>query len=68
MAKKKARGGKSREVLVVASKMKNYVRGKKMNASGDLADATSKCVYEVLDAAIKRAQANGRKTVRATDV
>jgi hypothetical protein len=73
MAKKKAKRktgkpGKSREVLVVASKVKAYIKSKKMNTSAEALGALSDRVYCMLDEATSRTQANGRKTVKAQDV
>jgi hypothetical protein len=64
MAKKQQR----REPLVVASKMKAYIRGKGMMSSSEAVEAISEVVYNVLDAAIARAKANRRSTVRAQDL
>ncbi len=70
MAKKKASKSKksSREVLVVASKVKAYVKGKKMNTSAESIQALSACVYEMLDSATTRTKNNGRKTLKAHDL
>lgn len=72
MAKKKAgkaKGGSgSREILIVASKVKGYVKGKKMNTSADAIAAISDRVYCLLDDATERTKANGRKTVKPQDV
>jgi histone H3/H4 len=75
MAKKKARGAKvkkakakGKDVLVVASKVKAYVKGKKCNTSADAVTALSDKVYAMLDDAIARAGGNKRKTVKAQDV
>jgi len=69
MAKKKAAGkGKTREVLVVASKVKAYVKSKNMNTSAEAIAALSEQVYCLLDAAVDRAKANKRRTVKAQDV
>ncbi|MHC5179218.1 MAG: hypothetical protein ACYSOS_01685, partial [Planctomycetota bacterium] len=61
MAKKKAAKKKSaakkaskKEVLVVASKVKAYVKGKKMMTSSDAVAALSDKVYALLDDAIAR--------------
>jgi hypothetical protein len=62
MAKKK------REPLVVASKMKAYIRGQGMMSSSEAVEAISEHVYNMLDAAIARAKANRRSTVRAQDL
>ena len=65
MAKKRA---PRRESFSVASKIKEYVRSKGYCAGSDLPDAVSKKVVEMLDAAIRRTDSNGRKTVRAEDL
>ena len=57
----------AKEVLVVRSKVKDYVKGKGLNSAGDVADSASDQVYKLLDAAIARAKANGRKTLRGSD-
>ena len=69
MAKQKAKKSKSsKEPLVVASKVKGYVRGKKMMTSSDALSALSDRVYCMLDSAIGRAQANKRSTVKPQDL
>jgi histone H3/H4 len=64
----KAKEVKAKEVLVVASKVKAYVKGKNCNTSADAIQALSDNVYCMLDAAVKRAAGNKRKTVKAQDV
>ena len=66
-AKKKA-AKKSKEVLVVASKVKAYVKSKKMMTSSDAIAALSDKVYDMLDDAIARTQANRRSTVKPHDL
>lgn len=72
MAKKKVSKSKksssSRDVLVVASKVKAYVKGKKMNTSAESIQALSARVYEILDCATGRTKNNGRKTLKAHDL
>jgi histone H3/H4 len=53
---------------IVASKVKDYLNGKGMMMSGDLPDALSGEVEQVLGRAVKRAQSNDRKTVRPGDL
>jgi hypothetical protein len=65
MAKK---GGKSREVLVVGSKVKDVVRGAGCQSSGDLIQALSEKVHDLLEGAVARAKGNDRKTVRPYDL
>jgi len=59
---------KKKEVLVVASKVKAYIKSKGMLTSGELLDALNDCVHSCLDSAVKRAKANKRSTVRAQDL
>ncbi len=71
MAKKKAKkkaAKKSKDVLVVASKVKAYVKSKKMMTSADAVAALSDQVYALLDAAIVRTKANRRSTVKPQDL
>lgn len=56
------------EVLVVASKLKNYIRNKSgMNTSAAVMEALSKRVRELCDNAIENAKRDGRKTVMDRD-
>ena len=53
---------------VVASKVKDLLKGMSMMTAGDLADGLSKEVDGLVKKAAARAKANGRKTVRADDL
>jgi hypothetical protein len=64
---KKAKGG-SREILVVGSKMKDVVKAAGCMSSGDLIEALSDKVHEILTTATARAKGNGRSTVRPYDL
>lgn len=57
------------EVLIVVSKLKNYIREKSggMNTSGNVADALSAIVRRLCDQAIDHARGDGRKTVMDRD-
>lgn len=56
------------EVLVVASKLKNYIRESSgMNTSAAVMDALSSKVRELCDQAVARAKQDGRKTVMDRD-
>ncbi len=56
------------EVLVVASKIKNYIRGKsQMNTSAAVMEKLSAKVAELCDKAIESAKSDGRKTVMDRD-
>lgn len=70
MAKKAAKKAisKSREVLVVGSKVRDYIKSKGCMTSSELICAISDRVYCLLDAAVDRAKGNGRKTVSSRDV
>ncbi|MEL7370837.1 MAG: hypothetical protein AAFN74_18090 [Myxococcota bacterium] len=67
MAKKKA-AKKAREMMLVQSKVKEYVRGSEMMCSGELIEALNEVVGDLLDRAVARADGNGRKTVKAQDI
>jgi len=57
------------EVLVVASKVKAYIKGKSsMNTSGSVMQALSEKVRNACDQAVENAQKDGRKTVMDRDV
>jgi histone H3/H4 len=56
------------DVLVVASKVKAYIKQKGCNTSAESIEELSKRVQMILDMAIKRTSANGRKTVKAQDL
>ena len=57
-----------KEVLVVASKVKAYIKSKQMMTSSDALVALSDKVYEMLDDAIARTKANRRSTVKPQDL
>ncbi len=60
----------SAQPLVVKSKVRDYIHQKECNASGEVLDngALDKVIKEVLDKAVERAKANGRKTVMEKDL
>lgn len=69
MAKsKKTAKKKAREVVVVGSKVKDVVRNAGLRSDGELVQAVSEKVHDLLEAAIDRAQANKRGTVRPYDL
>ena len=53
---------------VVASKLKELIKKHGMMASGDLAEAMSAMIEDVVKKAAHRASENGRKTVRPCDL
>ena len=64
MAKKE----KPKEILVVASKVKDAVKAQGCQSSGDLVEAISDRVHEMIKAAHKRVKHNGRATMRPYDI
>ena len=57
-----------KEVLVVASKVKGYIKEKsEMNTSAGVLDALSERIRGLCDAAIESARRDGRKTVMDRD-
>jgi histone H3/H4 len=58
------------DVLFVKSKVREYIKSKECNTSGDVIDgpALNEAIITILDAAIGRAKANGRKTVQEKDL
>ncbi|HLT37940.1 MAG TPA: hypothetical protein VK034_16760 [Enhygromyxa sp.] len=59
---------KPREIVVVGSKVKDVVRSAGYRSDGELIQAISDKVHEMLEAAIKRAESNKRGTVRPYDL
>jgi hypothetical protein len=57
-----------KESLIVASKVKAYIKSKKMMTSSEALGAINDAVYGMLDAAGARAKANRRSTVKAQDL
>ena len=66
--KKAAKKASKKDVLVVASKVKAYIRSKGCMCSADAVQKMSDCVYCCLDKAIDRTKANRRSTVKAQDL
>ena len=59
---------KRREIVVVGSKVKDVIRSAGLRSDGDLVQAVSDKVHELLQAAIARAKGNNRSTVRPHDL
>jgi len=76
MAKAKAKAAKSAkkcscegmESLVVASKVKAYIKSKGLMSSSEMLGGLNCVVYCALDAAMKRTEANRRSTVKSADL
>ncbi len=60
--------GTSHADLCVKSKVKELIKTAEMNCAGDVFDALGGLVGWHVDQAIKRAKANGRKTVKGSDI
>lgn len=56
------------DVMVVASKVREYLKSRGVKMSGDLPEALNKVVMMVLDNAASRAKGNKRSTVKPQDV
>ena len=67
-AKKKAKKASTKDMLVVVSKVKTYIRSKGMMCSSDAAQCLSDSLYCRLDCAMERAKANRRSTVKPQDL
>ena len=59
---------KSREIVVVGSKVKEVIREAGLRSDGELVQAVSDRVHEMLEVAIDRARSNKRRTVRPWDL
>jgi histone H3/H4 len=72
-AKKKAKPAKAakpakvKEMLLVGSKTKEALKQYDVNVGGDALEGLNELVYWYIEQAAKRAEANGRKTIRAHD-
>ena len=58
----------SDEVLVVVSKLKNYIKDQSgLNTAGNVAPRLSEAIKNLCNEAIERAKSEGRKTVMDRD-
>ena len=57
-----------KESLIVSSKVRAYIKSKKMMTSSETFEAVSNKVYALLDDAIARTKANRRSTVKPLDL
>jgi histone H3/H4 len=56
------------DVLVVVSKLKNYIRSTSgMNTAGNVAPALSDIIRRLCDGAVEKAKEDGRKTIMDRD-
>lgn len=63
-----ARSSKPKEIVVVGSKVKEVVKEANLRSDGELVQAVSDKVHELLGAAIERCKSNNRSTVRPHDL
>lgn len=69
MAKKKAaKSSSKKEMLVVASKVKAFVKSKGMMTSSDALPALNERIYCMLSCALERTAANRRSTLKPQDL
>ncbi len=59
---------KPKEIVVVGSKIKDVIREAGLRSDGELVQAVSDKVHDVLEAAIERCKGNNRGTVRPYDL
>lgn len=60
-------GNKPTEMLLVSSKVRAMIKDNGCNTAGDALDGLNSYVAWLVEQAAKRANENGRKTVRAHD-
>lgn len=58
----------AKETLVVGSKVKDFIKEADLRSDGDLIEALSDKVSEMLKSAMQRCKENGRSTVRPCDL
>jgi histone H3/H4 len=56
------------DVLVVVSKVKQAVKDAEMRSGDDFIDAVNQQVHMIIQAAINRARASGRSTLKGEDI
>jgi len=57
-----------KEILIVASKLKKAVKALDLNCAGDVIEALSNQLYEVIAGAAENAKADKRKTLMVKDL
>lgn len=69
-AKKAPKEASKVEPLFVKSKVREYIKGKDLNTASAILDgeALNNIITGMLDKAVNRAKANGRKTVKERDL
>jgi hypothetical protein len=65
---KKAGAKSSREILVVTSKVKEYIKSLGLQSSSEVVPALSEKLYSLLEQGAKRTKENKRSTLRPHDL
>lgn len=55
-------------MMIVVSKLKDHIKAKGCQTSGEFAGALNEKLYALVDEAIERTKGNGRATVRSYDL
>jgi hypothetical protein len=63
-----AKASKPKEIVVVGSKIKEVIKEAGLRSDGELVQAVSDRVHELLNDAINRCKGNNRSTVRPYDL
>ena len=63
-----AKSSKPKEIVVVGSKIKEVIKEAGLRSDGELVQAVSDKVHDLLGAAIQRCKDNNRSTVRPYDL
>jgi len=56
------------DILVVQSKIREMIKAKGCSTSADAIDTLSAEVQRIVNRAVERTKANGRKTVKGSDI
>lgn len=56
------------EIIVVQSKVREMIKAEGCSTSADAVDALSNEVSRIIKKAVERTKANGRKTVKGSDI
>ncbi len=68
VAKKAAKKKAPKESLIVASKVKAYIKSKNKMTASESIEAINAKLYAILDEAVARTEANRRSTVKPQDL
>lgn len=57
-----------REMLLVSTKVRNYIKSKNFMTSADSLETLNEKVYKLIDEALARTEANKRSTLKSADL